>query len=275
MRIRSLALKTELGLAAAKGVLEDRDDYVVVRTPDHPEYYFGNVLVLAAPPQVGEVAYWRRRFADEFRGTPEVRHVAFRWDSTSDAGALDELRAAGFHVDNDWVMTAEAIAAPPVPFEIRALRPDEMQAVADLGFLISDDHSDKFRRFINKRSAWKAHIIERGLGTFWGAFDGDTLVGSLGLVKLDRLARYQDVETAPTHRKRGIASALLATAAAGIDHISAPLRGAARPGEAGPFGVERFVIVAEPESAASRVYARAGFTVQGRMVSTFSAPASR
>lgn len=260
MRIRSLALKTELGLAATQGTLADRGDYVVVRTPENPDYYFGNFLVLAAPPQVGEVAYWTRRFAEEFRDMPDVRHVALRWDSTNDAGATDELVAAGFVVDNDWVMTATAVAPATAPVEIRPLRAGEMQAVADLGFLISDDHSDKFRRFINKRAQWKAHIVERGLGTFWGAFDGGSLVGSLGLVKLDKLARYQDVETAPTHRKRGIASALLAAAAANVDTRAE---------------IERFVIIANPESAAARVYARAGFTVEERMVSTFSAPASR
>ena len=279
MRIRSLALKTELGLAAIQGTLADRGDYVVVRTPENPDYYFGNYLVLAAPPQVGEVGFWTRRFADEFRDMADVRHVALRWDSTTDAGAVEELVAAGFTVDNDWVMTATAVAPVPASpgqaIDIRPLRADEMQAVADLAFLISDDHSDKYRRFINRRTAWKAHIIDRGLGTFWGAFDGGALVGSLGLVPLDRLARYQDVETAPTHRKRGIASALLAAAAAGVDRHSAPLRGTARPGEAGPLDVERFVIIANPESAAARVYARAGFTVTGRMLSTFSAPASR
>ena len=255
MRIRSVGLKTELGLAATQGKLADRGDYVVVRTPDNPAYYFGNFLVLAEPLRA--LAPWLARFADEFRDEPKIQHVAFRWDSTADPGALDELRAARFDVQDDFVMTATEISARPVPYAIRPLRPDEMPAVADLGFLIADDHSDKYRRFLNRRAAWKAFIIERGLGAFWGAFDGDELVGSLGLVTLDRLARYQDVQTAPAHRKRGIASALLAAAAAAVTDI------------------ERYVIVAEPASEASRVYARAGFSVLERMVSAFKTPASR
>jgi hypothetical protein len=55
--IRSLALKTELGLAATRGTITDRGDYVVIETPDDPGYYYGNLLLLSAPPQVGEVAY--------------------------------------------------------------------------------------------------------------------------------------------------------------------------------------------------------------------------
>ncbi len=54
----------------------------------------------------------------------------------------------------------------------------------------------------------------------------------------------RDVQTAASHRQRGIASALLGAAATAL----LP-------------SVETLVIVAEPESAAQRVYTRAGFRV--------------
>ncbi len=256
MRPRSIGLATELELARTQGTVIDRGDYLVVRAADNPTYYFGNVLVLAAPPQVGEVAYWRRRFADEFRDMPEVRHVTFRWDgSAGDPGARDELRAAGFAIDDYWVMAADRVAGPPTSYALRPLAADDMQAVGDLGFAIADNHSDSFRQFHNRQTRWKTGLVERGVATWWGAFDGAQLVGSLGLVPFGRIARYQDVQTAATHRRRGIASALL-VAAATLD-------------------VDRYIIVAEPESEASRIYTRAGFTVIERMVTAFSAPASR
>ncbi|HET9991082.1 MAG TPA: hypothetical protein VFQ65_21265, partial [Kofleriaceae bacterium] len=79
MIIRSLALKTELGLAATRATIVDRGDYVVITTPDDPGYYYGNLLLLPAPPQVGEVAFWVRRFASEFP-QPEIKHVTLWWD---------------------------------------------------------------------------------------------------------------------------------------------------------------------------------------------------
>lgn len=252
----SIALATELELAATCGTITDRGDYLVVATND-PSYYLGNLLVLPAPPQVGEVAYWRRRFEDEFRGRPNVRHVAFRWDgSAGDPGARDELLAAGFTIEDSWVMAASHVAPGSTRLSIRPLLPADMPAVADLGFAISDDHSDGYRKFVNRRARWKADLVEARLATFLGAFDGDQLVGSLGLVPLGDVARYQDVQTAATHRKRGIASALLGEAAAAV-----PAR--------------RYIIVADPESDASRIYTRAGFTVIERMVSAFSAPTAR
>jgi hypothetical protein len=42
----NLALATDLLLHTETRMVESRDDYVVVRTPEAPEYFFGNMLVL-------------------------------------------------------------------------------------------------------------------------------------------------------------------------------------------------------------------------------------
>lgn len=241
MHVRSVGLFTDLELARTRGPVVDRDDYLVVTTPDDPSYYYGNLLVLPAAPQVGEVAYWTRKFASELGSNPEIRHVALRWDGIhGDTGATDELVAAGFTLEHSVVMTARALTAPPSPYLVRPLYSRELPATAELEFADSDSHDDVFRRFLYRRAAWQQRLVEEGTAAFWGAFDAGVLVGSLGLVPLGERARYQDVQTASSHRKRGIAGALLAAAAAG-----APDR--------------ELVIVAETGSAAERLYARLGF----------------
>ena len=247
-----IGLDTELALATTQGEVIHRGAYLVVRTPDNPGYHLGNCLVLEMPPKIGEVAAWKQIFDEEFRDLP-VRHVALRW--TGDPAPLVELVVAGFKIEIAGVMTADEIAPARTSVEMRVLAPDDIAAVTALTFTLADEHSDASRQFLNRRAAWQARMIERGTATWYGAFDGDTLVGSLGLVTFDRIARFQDVQTAPTHRKRGIASALLAAART---------------------DVERYVILAEPNSDASRVYRRAGFVeIDERIVSALSSPASR
>ncbi|MDQ3370571.1 MAG: GNAT family N-acetyltransferase [Myxococcota bacterium] len=257
MHIRSLGLSTELQLAATRSQLTDRGDYIVVVTPEEPGYFFGNLLVLPAAPQVGEVAYWIRRFTDEMRGEPAVRHVAFRWDGiTGELGARDELVAAGFTLEVHAVMTAPQVTAGSIAFDVRPLRPDELHATGELAYAIGDQHDERYRHFLQRRATWGRQLVTRGIAQFWGAFDGAQLVASLGLVPLGRVARYQDVQTAASHRKQGIAGALLAAAAAAVRDA----------------GVETFVIVAEPDSDAARVYARAGFTTVERTASAWRQP---
>jgi len=254
MLVRSLGLTTELELARTRGEVIDRDDYLVVVTPEDPSYYFGNLLVLPAPPQVGEVAYWTRKFAHELGRDPAIRHVALRWDGIAgDVGALDELVTAGFRVEVTEVMVATAVAPAPTALPIRALTAAELAAAAELEYAIGDRHDESFRQFLLRRAAWKQRLVLEGRAHVLGAFDGDQLVGSLGIVPLGAHARYQDVQTAASHRKRGIASALPAAAAAYT------------PGA-------RLVIIAEAGSNAARLYERAGFRTVERLAAACRYP---
>jgi GNAT superfamily N-acetyltransferase len=274
LNIRSLALTTELALAALRGRVTDRGDYLVVEAPENPGFYDGNVLVLPAAPQVGEVAYWSRRFAEELGKNPAIKHVSLWWDGVNgDEGAADELRAAGFALMANQVMVADAPASTTSGARegaamygvatIRALSPEEVLATADLAYILGDRHDESYRLFLDRRAAWHRGLVARGQARFWGAFDratpdspaplrfgGDALVASLGLVWLDKLARYQDVQTLPSHRRRGLAGALLETSKR----------------EAFARGAERVVIIAEPGSDAARVYERVGFRTVERTV---------
>jgi GNAT superfamily N-acetyltransferase len=244
-----------------RGRVIDRGDYLVVETPDNPGYYDGNVLVLPAAPQVGEVHYWTRRFIDELGKNPAIKHVSLWWDGTTgDEGAASELRAAGFTLMTNQVMVAERgtrageattkYETAGAPITIRELSPDEVLATADLAYTIGDRHDEVYRQFLDRRATWHRDLVATGRATFLGAFDGTSLVASLGLVWLDKVARYQDVQTLPSHRRRGLAAALL----------DASTRAAfAR-------GVDRVVIIAEPDSDAARIYARRGYRTVERTV---------
>lgn len=261
MIVRSLALTTELALAQTRGTLTDRGDYLVVETPDDPTYYHGNLLVLPAAPQVGEVSHWLRRFEAELSGKNHaIKHVTLWWDGIAgDVGAADQLRAAGFTINVNSVMVLDAAPRPvaaPAGIEIRKLDANEVLATADVAWAIADRHDDVYRRFYQRRANWHRQLAVRGLATFWGAFDGDDIVGSLGLVTLGNIGRYQDVQTLATHRRRGIATALLVAAA--------------RQGFSS--GLARVVIIAEAGSGADQVYTRIGFREIEKMASAVKAP---
>ena len=255
MTPHGLALVTELALAETRGRVTDRGDFLVVETPDDPGYYYGSLLVLRAAPQLGEVAFWSRRFADELGKQPEIRHVTFWWDGTTgDVGARDELLAAGFTIEQPQVMTSSRLAAQEAPLPIRVLSPDEVLATAELAWTVGDRHDEAYRQFLLRRAAWHRDLVARGTAHFHGAFDGEMLVSSLGLVELGELARYQDVQTHPAYRGRGLAGALLVAAA---DATRA----------------RTVVILAEPDSIASRVYERIGFHIAERTASACRYPA--
>ena len=112
--MRSLGYRTDLALLALGGsTLEQREDHVVVRTPDNPLHWWGNFLLLPRPPAAEQTGRWLDRFAAEI---PDARHVAFGVDGTD--GRVEDLRGmtdAGLHVEAATVMTATTVTSRLTP----------------------------------------------------------------------------------------------------------------------------------------------------------------
>lgn len=248
MKVKSLGLWTDLELARTRSQVFDYGTHLATVTPDDPTYHYGNLLTLPEPPAPGSLPHWLGRFRTDVGEPPAFKHVTFQWDGTTgEVPARAELEAAGFTVEVNQVMRADSIepAALAEGLTMRALEPEELASTVDLAFEVAPIHVEGHRTFLQRRVAWQAELVRRRLAVFWAAFDGDQLVGSLGIANLWRFARYQDVQVAASHRRRGIARSLLAAAA----HDMAAT------------GTSSLIIVAEPGSAAAAVYERAGFRI--------------
>jgi GNAT superfamily N-acetyltransferase len=93
---------------------------------------------------------------------------------------------------------------------------------------------------------------------WFGAFVEGRLRASLGLVSDGRgLVRYQEVQTRPDFRRRGLARALVATAGRyGLHEL----------------GARRLVIVADPGCHAIKLYRSLGFADAGAQVELLRPP---
>lgn len=253
MQIDSLAFRTDLALLRLSGsTVEDRGSYVAVRTPANPTYRWGNFDLLAAPPAADEVAGVLARYDADL---PEGDFRTFGVDGTTDqAEALAPMVEAGLRPDPATVMTATSVHAPPRPSTSVRCRPltsdDDWAQRVEVSVAVDAADPDGsegggYRTFAERRAVADRALCEAGHGTWWGAFAGDRLVASMGLVDAgDRLARFQSVETHPDHRGRGVAGTLVHRVAAhGFDEL----------------GARTLVMVADPGYLAIRVYRSVGF----------------
>jgi ribosomal protein S18 acetylase RimI-like enzyme len=246
VRVKSLGFRTDLALRALEGArISDRGDYLVIRSPDNPDYWWGNFLLIRDAPGMG--GPWLARFAEEF---PAARHVAIGVDITT--GDLVEVpaefMAAGLEPQRATVLTAAGVRPPPHPStdaEIRLLGSDaDWRQSVDLAVRCFDggQHGD----YLERRAVARRRLTQAGLGAWFGAFDGGQLLAQLGLFDVgDGYARYQHVETDPAARRRGLAGTLV--------------------WHAGRYGREvmrarTLVIVADPADVAIRVYRACGLT---------------
>ena len=252
MRVTSLGYRTDLALRALEGGTEtDRGGYLVVRNPALPDFWWGNFLLLAQPPEPDSAGDWLAAFTAEF---PEAQHVAIGLDTASSQDADPApFVAAGLEYERNLVLTAAPgeVHEPPRPSRAATLRPltsdGDWQQVLDLRLAaIEPDDPPGTAGFIRSRAAADRRLAEAGHGAWLGALAGGRLVAQLGLFRAGGgLARYQNVVTHPAARGQGLAGTLAAWAA--------------RYGGA-ELGAATLVIVADPEHVAARVYASIGFT---------------
>jgi GNAT superfamily N-acetyltransferase len=221
--------------------ITDRGDYLVVRTRQNPDYWWGNFLLLPSLPE--RAAPWLDTFAAEF---PAARHVTLGIDvADADAGdALEGMRAGLF-----TVLTADSPHEPPLPRRDAVIRPltgdDDWRQSEILRGVITAGGPAGDPGFLHARVAAERALTEAGHGWWFGAFADGDLVAQLGLVTDGSgLARYQNVETHPDFRRRGLAGTLVWRAG---QHA---LRSGAR----------TLVVIADPGAGAIRVYRSVGFT---------------
>jgi ribosomal protein S18 acetylase RimI-like enzyme len=258
VRITSLGFRTDVALRVLEGAeVTDRGDYLVIRTPGNPDFWWGNFLLLAGLPGPGRARAWLARFAAEF---PAARHVALGIDVTDDPEIPQDFAAAGLEVDRATVLTAAELRPPARPnteAEIRPLYSDaDWRQSVDLAARCLDD--GKPGDFLERRAAARRRLTQTGAGVWFGAFTSGRLLAQLGLFDVGGgYARYQHVETDPAARRHGLAGTLVWTAGRYGREV---------------LGTSTFVIVAHPAEAAIRIYRACGFTARQSQLSFDRAP---
>ncbi len=265
MQITSLGFRTDLALLEHGGsTVEDRGDHLVVRSPHNPTFWWGNFLLLDAPPPPEQAEHWLEVFTREF---PDAGHVAIGIDGTAlsarDAGGFV---ARGLRAETCAVMTASSVHEPPRPNREATYRPlstdDDWEQLVELRMAAMDEghDPDAYRRFSEAKVATIRAMVDSDLGEWFGAFEAGRLQSGMGLFRAgEGLARFQNVETRPEARGRGLAGTL-------VHHVS-------RFGLA-EVGVHTLVMVADPEYLAIRIYRSVGFAETESMLQVERPPAS-
>lgn len=250
MNTVSLGYRTDLALLRLGGSLvEDNGDHLVVRSPHNPTHWWGNFLLLAEAPRASDAQAWLNLFADHF---PDADYVAIGFDGTTHtADDLDWFAQRGFDVEASVVMTADSVH-PPERVNLDAVyRPltsdDDWAQSIELRMSCKDLDlaPSPYLAFATAKVETNRALVEAGHGQWFGAFVDGRLVAQMGLLSTEPgIARFQSVETEPSHRRRGLAGTLVHHASrCGFDEL----------------GARTLVMVADPSYFAIDLYRAIGF----------------
>lgn len=198
--------------------MQKAGNHVVIRAPDAPEYFSGNLLVIDKRPSIDKLLRLESDFARRIGVPPLIGHRSFTWDEPSEGHVdLDAFVECGYDatIFRVWAATPDSIR-PVKSHETVNVRSFDNESDWDAWMRMQlDDMPDSsdtvsIRCMAYQRAMYK-NLIDRGLGNWWGAFIGDEQVGSLGLFFQGRMGRFQSVITSDAHRNRGICKALVSS----------------------------------------------------------------
>jgi ribosomal protein S18 acetylase RimI-like enzyme len=259
MDIASLGFRTDLMIRRLAGSrIHDGGDWLLVSTPSNPTFWWGNFLLWRRPLRSGDAATGDALFAAEF---PDSEHRAYGVDGTrGKVGDEAELACLRGRVDVNSVLTATRLREPARPTAIcRELNgDDDWRQAAELRLACHDRPDTEQQEVFGHRHLKESQsLVEHGHGAWFGAFVDGTMVSGLGIFSdHSGLARYQNVETRPAYRRRGLAARLVYLAA---EYARAQL------------DAHTIVIVADPSSEAIRLYRSLGFVDAEQQVQIYGA----
>ena len=105
----SAGWRSDLIFASFDGIVAERGEALVVRTPSNPHYYWGNFMLYERAPGPGELAAWIAEFERAIHAPqPGSRHVSIGLDGVDAFVLPDEPAAAGFESCPSTVLTMRA-----------------------------------------------------------------------------------------------------------------------------------------------------------------------
>ena len=229
-------------------VVTPLDGARLVRSPDLPDFWFGNYVELDAEPTPEELERWIERWP-QIIGEPLPHRRLLSWEApelhlTKELTAVAERHGMHAEVDVTLVLGELVPRSGPDGFTARTCRTDaDWEAALAVGGADAPDQADFQRRLARHHRARS----EAGFGEWWiGELDGQ-VVATAGIYWNDEgtIARYQRVDTLEAVRRRGCASALLTAMALDTKERLPDLA--------------QIVIVAEVGEAGEQVYRRLGF----------------
>lgn len=259
----SLGWRTELIFPRFDAEVQQREHYLLVRTPHNPTFWWGNFLLFDEPPDERSAEQWLAWFDEEIASRqPESRHITFGVDAPAPFELPQALARRAFSVYGHTVLTMrrDQLRAPPPStapeFEARMLDlPRDIERIVELEVAVDEGAHpplDGYRVFRERQMRRYAAMQRAGLGHWFGmqspGGEGAALVADCGLFRDSpdpaALGRFQHVGTHPAWRRRGLCRALLhAVCRYGFETM----------------GLASLVIVADPDDVAIRLYESLGF----------------
>ncbi len=216
MKLISLALKTNLILDRQSSIVEEKKNYIVVTTPQRPNYFWGNYIIMKEPPQIGCFDDWLDIFENEIGTRKERGFVAITFDSKVNTKVnLSDFKKNNFDVQMSKILSTNTIKMPAKynsDFQIKPFSSeDHWESYVEIHFTPSWGYGcDKQQKLFLQDSAKSfKKVVDQGCAMRYGAFLNGKMIAELGVFWEEGIARFNNVATHRKFQRMGACSTLV------------------------------------------------------------------
>ena len=257
--LKSYALRTSLIMDKFFATVTENSDYIVIKTPQRPDYFWGNYIIMKSPPTHGDFEDWISIFELEIGTRNELGYVAIGIDTIDgDDCVVEEFKENGFDIQVSKILLAENIIKPRKFNDLIEVRPysseEDWANYLEIHFTPNwnygteaeqkeflKDEMESFRRFVKSENAQR-----------YGAFLNGEMIAELGVFWEGNVARFNNVATHSDHRRKGACSSL-------VYHVSKMMLDRSE--------ITTLVMEADEDYHAARIYEEVGFEPTQRLIS--------
>lgn len=230
--------------------IKEKRNYIVVRTPSRPDYFWGNFIILRdrIDTQI-KFQRWIDIYSDEFDTFDSFKTFAF--DCVDGNIGDEEIFAAfDFSLYKNKGLVTDAVHPPPhlnANFEFKIV-----DVESEIEALIEVHTNDEWplpkeleKPFLKQQFESLLKLQQKGIGKRFGAYVDGKLAADLGIYTMGEIGRFNNVATHQNYRRQGLCGALMYLSS---DYALANM------------GVKKLVIEAAEDYHALRIYESVGFT---------------
>lgn len=251
--IQSLGIKKGFLLFKHISEVISRDDYIVIKTPSNKKYISANFILFKNPPTESSLKEWPSIFQKEF-AKENMNHIKLEWDNAlRNDYVIEKFIKGGFELEHYETLTLGKLVQPKflnnqIVVQEIDYEYDWTKVIEDQMLFKPDSLSTEYYKDFSEKLMDAYHmLITKKLCEWFGAYIGNKLVGSLGILWSNELAGFQRMVVAPENRNQGVCSTLIYTV---TDWILNNLK------------VDHIVIWSEKNSSASKIYDSCGYRFQ-------------
>ena len=257
--LSSLALQTTLIYNQYFSKINEKDKYIVVKTKNRPDYYWGNYVIIKGTPNPNSLDQYVDIYTSEFRSQKNIDYYTITFDSDVKPNFdFQNYLDAGFSVDITESLIASKLKKPRNPQIDIDIRP--LASSNDWHQYIDVHYSENWgygtsaeqKKFLENEYTDFRKLTMSGKAIRMGAFTKDhTLIADLGLFWDGKIARFHNVATHRNYQNLGVCKHLVYSASQYVKNN---------------YGIKLLIIEADQNSIAYHIYKSLGFTQHQKQV---------